>query len=432
MVHSSNMQDIMQGYCETTSIGEGHWCTGRKGAWPIADEAQCLAACAACPRCYYVSHSMGGPRMQEPDCSWFASCDMSQLHNTYPLSAPAELRHKTFRVRRSDGTLLDRPASLELTAAQRLGTVEWMRNLVDPSRAWLVQVGANVHAPTSYFNVRSSAHSNSYCSHCHKFALQVWLRVSAPCCVACSQGDPGPEAVRLGWRADLLEPIPKLAAILRAKYRSNARVRVHSAAVCGRRLHSSKRAGRTEGVGTDAGEARGGGEHADAQEASHAGVTAPDDTPAGGGCAADEHIAMWSVDISNSTGNWGSPQADTRCLGQRGQWVTEIASVKRAHVLKHQGAFQPSSRSVRALCSACAERLGRPLQSDCLSEVLTHNLVRVRVPCFCMERLRRRGGDVPAGEPVVGDAVGDVTGDVTLLMIDAEGHDVQARRVTVV
>ena len=95
--------------------------------------------------------------MQDPDCSWFASCDMAQLRNTYPSSAPAALRHKTFRVRRSDGTLLDQPASLELTAAQRLSTIEWMRDVVDPSSAWLVQVGANVHAPTSYYNVHLAA-----------------------------------------------------------------------------------------------------------------------------------------------------------------------------------------------------------------------------------------------------------------------------------
>lgn len=44
--------------------------------------------------------------------------------------------------------------------------------------------------------------------------------------------DPAPHAIRLGWRAQLLEPVPRYFNRLRARYADQPRVQVRNAAVC--------------------------------------------------------------------------------------------------------------------------------------------------------------------------------------------------------
>ena len=70
-----------KGVCAATSEGVGGDCElGNKGSHRLPLQnwrpavAWCLAKCAACPRCNYVSVSI-----QHADCSWYHRCDLSAL-----------------------------------------------------------------------------------------------------------------------------------------------------------------------------------------------------------------------------------------------------------------------------------------------------------------------------------------------------------------
>eukprot|EP00966_Prymnesium_polylepis_P101452 2349587-Prymnesium_polylepis.1 len=90
---------------------------------------------------------------------------------------------------------------------------------------------------------------------------------------------------------------------------------------------------------------------------------------------------MYTVDLSNATGSWGSAHADGRCAGEPGlEWLSEIASLSRSHLSKHSRIL----KSTPAQCRSCAKRLGRSLPDDCLSELLTENVVHLKVKCVCL------------------------------------------------
>lgn len=178
--------------------------------------------------------------------------------------------------------------------------------------------------------------------------------------------DPGKDAVRAGWRALLYEPLPPTFARLAARYADNQRVRVVNGLVCDdRRIQP------------------------------------------GSLCPVGEQ-EFYSIDINNTRGTHGSATADTRCAqGLFGQWdskwLSHLASLDRAHLLRHAGIFVGK----RKLCAACARRLGKPgaLRSGCMRDVIARNMVATRVACVCL-------AEALAAEQ-----------HVDLLTVDAEGHD---------
>ena len=183
-----------------------------------------------------------------------------------------------------------------------------------------------------------------------------------------AQDDPAPLAVARGWEATLLEPMPDIFAKLERRYTPRpSRVELVNAAVC-------------DACGS-----------------------AP--------------LRMYSVDLTNATGNWGSNDSDTRCLAANAgpetciprcegasHWTSEIASLDRAHLAKHNRLFGYGPNQ----CRRCAQRLERPMPSDCMRNVILKNIKATNVRCFCVAteleaRLRRN--------------------QLSLLMIDAEGYD---------
>ena len=219
------------------------------------------------------------------------------------------------------------------TSVRCLPTPAWVGAL-NPRAASLFQIGANIHEATSY-----------------------------------AQEDPAPLAVKRGWAATLLEPMPDIFAKLERRYTPRPpRVELLNAAVC------------------------------DACE------SAP--------------LQMYSVDLTNATGNWGTNDSDTRCLAANAgpeacvprcegasHWTSEIASLDRAHVTKHNRFFAYGPTQ----CRRCAQRLERPMPSDCMRNVIVKNVKATDVRCFCAatelgKRLRRGSR-------------------LSLLMVDAEGHD---------
>ena len=211
-------------------------------------------------------------------------------------------------------------------------TIKWIKGL-DPSAASLFQVGANIHQSTSYV-----------------------------------QDDPAPLAVKMGWAATLLEPMPDIFAKLEQHYTPRPpNVRLVNAAVC--------------------------------------------DT------CGDAPLQMYSVDMTNATGNWGSNDSDTRCLvansGPKScqpyckgasHWTSEIASLDRSHLKKINGYFAWGANQ----CMNCAQLLERPMPSNCMRRVISKNIKVTDVRCFCAAtelKARLRGGSL------------------SLLMVDAEGHD---------
>ena len=70
------------GYCARTGDGfDGLCSSGNKGAWALQKvtnegtaRAACVALCADCARCSFISYSA-----KEMDCSWFASCRLDRL-----------------------------------------------------------------------------------------------------------------------------------------------------------------------------------------------------------------------------------------------------------------------------------------------------------------------------------------------------------------
>lgn len=175
--------------------------------------------------------------------------------------------------------------------------------------------------------------------------------------------DPAPKALNRGWRGLLLEPVPQLFARLRERYANhtslaNGRLRLLNAVVC---------------------------DHKCSQQSQK----------------------FWSVDTSNSTGNWGKQFSDARCTDyEKARWVTEIASLNKQHVLG-QGTYL---RVTESICSQCAAKLGHPLPGSCLRNVVRDNIVSNVVPCACLATELRDEQDV------------------ALLVIDAEGHDYEVLR----
>jgi len=184
-----------------------------------------------------------------------------------------------------------------------------------------------------------------------------------------AQEDPAPMAVALGWAATLLEPMPDVFAKLERRYTPRPpRVELLNAAVCG--------------------------------------------------ACGDAPLQMYSVDLTNATGNWGSNDSDARCLAANAgpeaciprcegasHWTSEIASLDRAHVTKHNRFFAYGPNQ----CRRCTARLERPLPNDCMRNVIVKNVRATDVHCFCAptelgKRLRRGSR-------------------LSLLMVDAEGHD---------
>lgn len=214
--------------------------------------------------------------------------------------------------------------------------------------------------------------------------------------------EPGPLAVHHGWKSTLLEPIPDIFKQLQRTYTPQPpNVELVNAAVCDQ-------------------------------------------------CAAAP-LKMWSVDMSNATGNWGSNDSDARCLtantpgGNGSHFVSEIASLSKcsapcanrdqtqAHSSRPPSADAPSGRTCsatiatlpwgqtsvlsaqrysagRCQTTACARRLdegegdmrGSPssLTLSChATQVIANNLVTFPVRCYCAEtelvpqlRHAQRGG----------------------------------------
>jgi len=179
-----------------------------------------------------------------------------------------------------------------------------------------------------------------------------------------AQDDPAPLAVARGWAATLLEPMPDIFARLERRYTPRPpRVELVNAAVC-------------DACGS-----------------------AP--------------LQMYSIDLTNATGNWGTNDSDARCLAANAgseaciprcegasHWTSEIASLDRAHVERHNRFFAHGPNQ----CRRCAARLERPMPSDCMRNVIVRNLKATNVRCFCTTtELGPR--------------------HLSLLMIDAEGFD---------
>lgn len=247
------------------------------------------------------------------------------------------------------------------------------------------------------------------------FAMSPWMAALDPAASSLFQigankhestsyinNEPGPLAVHHGWKSTLLEPIPDIFKQLQRTYTPQPpNVELVNAAVCDQ-------------------------------------------------CAAAP-LKMWSVDMSNATGNWGSNDSDARCLtantpgGNGSHFVSEIASLSKcsapcanrdqtqAHSSRPPSADAPSGRTCsatiatlpwgqtsvlsaqrysagRCQTTACARRLdegegdmrGSPssLTLSChATQVIANNLVTFPVRCYCAEtelvpqlRHAQRGG----------------------------------------
>ena len=74
----NNYTEVGHGYCRPTDVG-GDCSTGRQGAWDrVRSRHACLQRCDSCERCRFVSFSAN-----LPDCSWYASCDVSRLRTEH-------------------------------------------------------------------------------------------------------------------------------------------------------------------------------------------------------------------------------------------------------------------------------------------------------------------------------------------------------------
>ncbi|EOD31273.1 hypothetical protein EMIHUDRAFT_253594 [Emiliania huxleyi CCMP1516] len=208
--------------------------------------------------------------------------------------------------------------------------------------------------------------------------------------------EPGPLAVHHGWKSTLLEPIPDIFKQLQRTYTPQPpNVELVNAAVCDQ-------------------------------------------------CAAAP-LKMWSVDMSNATGNWGSNDSDARCLtantpgGNGSHFVSEIASLSKSHLLRHNRYFAVGPNQ----CAQCSKVLGRPLPNNCMRQaVIANNLVTFPVRCYCAEtelvpqlRHAQRGGAaalsllVRASREINERGHGCVRAShaqnnrVACEAVDAEGHD---------
>lgn len=255
---------------------------------------------------------------------------------------------------------------LQLRREQRFSNFKFVQRQ-DPAHASLLQIGANAHDIASFRSTPATL-------------------------------DVGPECVKRGWHAILMEPMPSIFAQLAARYANKTLVKTAN-------MQSGERLTLVRGVVCD-------------------------------NCLSAPSIRMWYVNTkTNVTGTWGSEHADTRCLSaQHGPSAIlgEIASLSRSHLLKHEAYFKSSRRT----CTRCSERVGRPvdrqLPANCLAHVVSRNLQSTQVACYCPAHLLptvppaayQRGADVQIvpGARVRGTALASLT-SLTLLLIDAEGYD---------
>jgi len=90
-------------------------------------------------------------------------------------------------------------------------------------------------------------------------------------------------------------------------------------------------------------------------------------------------------------------------------WVTEIASLHKAHLLNQAYALTKTPSQ----CKGCAEALGHALPPTCMRDVVAMNVLTTEVRCLCLERslesrLTQRRHTA-----------------VSLLVIDTEGYDLK-------
>ena len=85
--HTATSWPPAAGYCDVTETGvEGDCSSGASGSWLVGPGSprglrsvrQCVAACAACDRCRYLSISLEGR-----DCSWYHECDLQRLKTAH-------------------------------------------------------------------------------------------------------------------------------------------------------------------------------------------------------------------------------------------------------------------------------------------------------------------------------------------------------------
>ena len=238
----------------------------------------------------------------------------------------ANLSQDTFliAVKRLNAVLKSRRKALP--ALERHSTGEWV-DAQDPASSSVVQIGANSHTPTSH--------------------------------------DPVPSAIRQGWRALLLEPVPHLFAALKSKYNSSStstheRVRLLQAAVC---------------------------------DATCATTT----------------FQMWTVDLALNPWTVGSNLSDPRCARVHGVgWVEEIASLSRHTTLRLGAALSKGYNK----CQACSRLVGRTLPANCMSRLVSDHIQPISVRCACLKT----------------EVQSFTNGGISLLVIDCEGHDFQVLR----
>jgi len=93
------------------------------------------------------------------------------------------------------------------------------------------------------------------------------------------------------------------------------------------------------------------------------------------------------VDLLNRS-NFGSSHADGRCVNasinpaSSSGWVTEIASLHKAHLLNQAYALTKTPSQ----CKGCAEALGHALPPTCMRDVVAMNVLTTEVRCLCLER----------------------------------------------
>ena len=82
------LAEASMGYCGKTTPGDHDCASQAKGGWPLSNGeaatwesavSACLAKCAGCAGCNYISVSQ-----RWRDCGWFRSCDVGTLHTDVP------------------------------------------------------------------------------------------------------------------------------------------------------------------------------------------------------------------------------------------------------------------------------------------------------------------------------------------------------------
>jgi hypothetical protein len=198
--------------------------------------------------------------------------------------------------------------------------------------------------PTSSFVIQIGAND-------HRASLQT----------ASGNQDIVPYAISRGWHALLLEPVPSLHDALAARYSGLARVRTRQAAICPSEVDGNRTI-----------------------------------------CDHSRTKLLHYVETSNATGNWGSQEADARCIREHGahHYLLEIASFSIRQLMRTQGQpFTPGT------CRRCSQTLNHTLPPSCLRHVVWKNTRNTPVPCACLGRLVRNSPPVD------------------LLFVDAEGYD---------